>query len=267
MNMTKRGRLPAALLGVFCTIALVACGQGAGPGGIKGMLERLEPLVAECHGRINGYGSLDGSATGRGEKSLIDQRLRGIDQLADQVAACGGTMKVVLFGGRSEAEGATLGEAEFPTSSGTETARLIAANKVEEGLLTEVEQTLPAALKEVDPNGTNVMAQWELARQFAEQVPAGRLYVQLETDGIQTVPPVMMNTPGFTKAAAHKAAEEVAIPDLSGADVRIAGVGRTSGDRPPSTEKVEAMTAFYETACGRTGASTGLATTDYTTGG
>jgi len=230
------------------------------------MLSRLKPLVADCHGPIDAYDALDGSATGR-DKTLIDQRLHAVGALADQAAACGGTMKVVLFGGRSGAEGATLGEARFPTSSGTETARLIQANEAEEGLLSEVSEALPRALEEVDPNGTDVLSQLELARQFAEQLPAGRLYVQLETDGIQTVKPVVMNTPSFTKEAARKAAGRVTLPDLSGANVRIAGIGLTSGTRRPTTERVEALTEFYELAvCHRSGASQCLVTTDYTAG-
>lgn len=262
--MSKKSKFAVALLAVVCAIAITACGE-TGSGGVAGMLQHLKPLAANCHGPDEIYVGDDGSTTGRGDATLTEARLGLIRDAADQAAACGGVMKVVLFG-RSEAESSTLGEAEFPTSSGTETARLIQANKVEEGLLSEIEDGLPSALKEVDPKGTDVLSQLELARQFSEQVPAGHLYVVLATDGIQTVKPVVMNTPGFTPAAARKAAAQVSSPDLSGATVQIAGIGQTSGARRPTTEHVEALTTFYEETCTRTGASECLVTTDYTTG-
>jgi hypothetical protein len=265
--MNKQSKVASGLLALVCALAVAACGQSGSPSGIAGMLQHLKPLTGNCGGKsINAYDGVDGSATGRGNETLISGRLQAVHDLADQVAACGGFLKVVLFSS-SQAENATLGEAEFPTSSGTETARLIAANKVEEDLLAEVEETLPKALREVNPNGTDVLSQLQLAREFARQRPTGQLYVQLETDGINTVKPVVMNTPSFTPVAAHAAAQRVALPDLSGATVRIFGLGQTTSAKRPSTQRIDALTTFYELACRRAHAASCLATTDYTTGG
>jgi hypothetical protein len=263
--MKKQIRYAGALLAVVCAIALAACGQTGAAEGVAGMLQHLKPLVANCHGPDDTYVADDGSATGRGDPALTAERIGLIRATADQAAACGGVMKVVLFG-RTEAESSTLGEAEFPTSSGTETARLIQADKVEEKLIDEIEGALPTALKEVDPKGTDVLSQLELARQFAEETASGHLVVVIGTDGIQTVGPVVMNTPDLTLAAAREAAAHVSPPDLSGATVQIAGIGKTSGTRRPTTEHVEAMTAFYEATCDHTGATKCLVTTDYKKG-
>jgi hypothetical protein len=262
--MWKRNKVVGGVLGMLCIIAVAACGQTGGSGGIAGMLSHERALVTNCHGPDVTYFGDDGSTTGRDDPALSEERFGLIRAAADQAAACGGLMKVVLFG-RSEAESATLGEADFPTSSGTETARLIEANKVEEGLLAEIEEGMPKALEEVNPAGTDVLSQMELARQFAEQAPAGHLDVYLATDGIQTVSPVIMNTPEFTKAAAHEAAEAVDLPSLSGATVQIAGIGRSSGSRRPATARVEAMTTFYEQVCHRI-ATKCLVTTGYASG-
>jgi hypothetical protein len=260
--------LPVPVLLVPCLMALSACGVGTSTGatgGVAGTLAILKPLAAECSGEVNAYAGLDASATGRGNSSLLDERLDALRDLADRAAACGGYMKVVAFSS-SAAETFTLGEAEFPTDSGTETARLLQAGKTEETLLDEVGADLPQGLKQLNPNGTDVLAQLTLARQVQEQRPEGKLTVQLETDGISTTRPVVMNTPSFTAGAARAAAARVEMPDLDGAAVRIVGIGRTTGDRRPSSERIAALTLFYELACRRSGAEC-LVTTDYTTGG
>jgi hypothetical protein len=251
-----------------CLFAISACGVGTSTGatgGVAGILATLKPLAEECDGPVNAYAGLDASATGRGNPSLTSDRLDALRDLADQAAACGGYMKVVAFSSGA-AETFTLGEAEFPRESGTETARLIEAGKAEDGLLSEVEDSLPESLRGLDSHGTDVLAQLTLARQVQAQRPDGKLLVQLETDGISTTRPVVMNTPEFTEDAARAAAEQVPMPDLAGAEVRIVGIGRTTGDKPPTSTRIAALTLFYQLACQRSGAHC-LVTTDYTTGG
>jgi hypothetical protein len=268
--MTKFIKPPAVAVvaAILCLLLVTACGLKAGtgaPGGVAGTLARLEPLTASCNGEINAYDGVDASASGRGDPSLFASRLQALKDMADQAAACGGYMKAVAFSS-SAAETFTLGEAEFPTSSGTETARLIEANKAEDGLLGEVEDNLSKALRQLNPNGTDALAQLTLAKQFEAQRPSGKLDVQLETDGIATTKPVVMNTPAFTAQTARAAARRVTLPKLDGASVRIAGIGQTTGTRRLSTVRTNALTTFYELACRRTGAEC-LITTDYTRGG
>jgi len=268
MTMTKQIKsIAAAGVVIPCLLFLAACGLQASTGasgGVAGTLARLEPLTANCHGPVNAYDGVDVSVSGR-KPTLIRNRLQAAHDLADQVAACGGYMKVVAFS-NGAAETFTLGEAQFPTSSGTETARLIQANNAETDLLNEVEDTLPKALRQLHAGGTDVLAQLTLARQFAEQRPGGKLYVELATDGISTTKPVVMNTPDFTKKAARLAAEHALLPKLASASVRIVGVGQTAGAKRPSTTRINALTTFYELACRRSGADCQV-TTDYTTGG
>lgn len=264
--MTKISRIYASVAIVGCMIVIAACGQAGGPGGVAGTLQRLEPLAAECDGPVTGYVEIDGSVSGRGDETLTAERLGALGHLADRVAACGGVLRVVLFG-RSVSEEARLGEAEFAKSSGTEAARLIAAQKLEEGLRVEVEESLPRALEEVRPDGTDLVSTFESAEDFARQRPGGALYVQIDSDDISTVEPVKMNTAKFTPGAARDAAGSLSLPDLSGAHMEFLGVGRSSGARRPSTEKVRALTVFDETACRRMHATSCDASSDYVTGG
>ncbi len=226
------------------------------------MLARLKPLIANCDGPINVYAGDDASASGRGDLTLTENRSQALHDLADQAAACGGYMKVVSFSSNA-AETFPLGEAEFPTSSSTETARLIQANNAESQLLGEVDDNLPEALRELNANGTDVLAQLTLAQQFEAQRQDGSLYIAILSDGINTVKPVVMNTPSFSVQAARAAANQVFVPELADASVRIIGIGQSTGVKRPSTARINALTTFYELVCQRTGADC-LVATEYT---
>lgn len=256
------------MVALVCMVAIATgCGlqAGAGAGGVAGVLAKLQPLADDCDGPVNGYVAIDFSASGRGDHVLLDERLRALESTADQVVACGGYLKVVAFSS-SAAETFTLGEETFPTSSGTENARLIQGHDAEGELLGEVNDNVAAAEHHVDSHGSDVLSQLGLAAQYQAQRGEGSLHVDLFTDGISTTKPVLMNTPEFTDTVARSSASQVDLPDLSGAQVQIAGIGRSAGKRQLLAYRIEAITDFYDLACDRARASC-LVTTDYTRGG
>ena len=55
------------------------------------------------------------------------------------------------------------------------------------------------------------------------------------------------------------------MPDLSGANVTIAGIGKVKGQAPP-TKIVDRVKAFYQALCERTGAERCSVVTDFTAG-
>ena len=220
-------RVSAGVVMLSAGITLAACetvGTNPDAPGAAGALARLKPLVESCEGPINGYGGLDISASAVGDEDLLADRLAEIEGMVNQVAACGGYVKIVAFAS-SVTDTVTVGEQTFPTEFGTENARLIEADKGVQALIGEVEQNIAGAIDQAAPGGTDVLAQLELARQFQAQRGDGTLYVQLATDGIATTKPVRMSTPDFTLDVAGQAAETVPVPDLTGAMVRIAGIG------------------------------------------
>ncbi|MGH9166081.1 MAG: hypothetical protein ACRDZW_11320, partial [Acidimicrobiales bacterium] len=73
------------------------------------------------------------------------------------------------------------------------------------------------------------------------------------TDGIATSP-VDLNRADLDATGAAALALPIATPDLGGADVTFAGVGRPAGALPP-TIYVDALKAFYMAACQRSGAT------------
>lgn len=266
----RHGAGPAWLMCLVVPLmaaAVLGCGvEPTNPhaDGAAGALARMKPLMKNCSGPTNGYFALDFSGTGR-DAELLKARLQALQDMSDQVAACGGFLKVIGFAA-SAADTVTLGEKELPTTFGTENARLIKAGKTIEELMEEVKDQLPAALKETNAGATDVLAQFELARQYQQQRGTGTLFVGVASDGIATARPIRMNTPAFTEAVARVAAERVRVPDLAGARVHFHGLGKTAGDKEPSTERIAALKTFYDVYCARTRAAC-LVTTDYTKGG
>jgi hypothetical protein len=255
---------------VISALALAACGTQAvgSAGGIAGVLAHLRPLEKTCHGPLNGFFDDDISGSGRGSQPLADARLSELRDLTNRVAACDGDMQANAFSS-SAADSITLGEAAFPQTSGTDTARLIGANNAANRFLETVEGSLTTAMREVSPAGTDVLSQLVLAKQFQAQHESGTLEAEIVTDGIATAGPVYMETPKFTVLVAEADARRVEVPDLAGARVRIVGIGRSAGlgfGHLPA-ERIAAMTRFYEIACQRTGAAGCLVTTDYSHGG
>jgi hypothetical protein len=259
--------MAAALLAIAVLAACETASTNPEAAGAAGALARLKPLAENCDGPVNGYAGLDVSASAQGDDDLIAARLAEIENVVNQVAACGGHVKVIAFAS-SATDTTTLGERMFAAEFGTENARLIQGDREAKELMEEIEEGVPGAIEQAAPGGTDVLAQLELARQFQAQRGEGALYVALATDGIATTGGLRMNTPRFTVEAAEEAGGRVQVPDIAGATVRIAGVGQKAGDgsQQLSTARVTALVRFHEIACERTGASC-LVTTDYAYGG
>lgn len=74
------------------------------------------------------------------------------------------------------------------------------------------------------------------------------------TDGVQSHDPNLA-TAELTAASASRFVDAAGpVPDLSGIELLVAGVGRVSGAKPP-TSYVNGLVAFYDEACRRSGAA------------
>lgn len=263
--------LLALALGLVGAAALAGCGSlGAvgATGGIASYLPHMQRLAHECHGPLNGLDDFDFSGSAIGNGTLLATREQALEGLTLEVAACGGYVQALGFS-KSAADAEPLGEVAFPSAgSGTETARLIAARKTALQFLAKVHQAIPTAMKAVGPAGTDVLAQLQLAAQFEQQHSGTPLHLTIATDGIATAGPIHMDGAGFTVAVAEQAARQVAVPSLAGATVKFIGIGKTAaaGSDQLSTERVDALLAFYRTACSRTGAASCSVVTDYAQG-
>ena len=104
--------------------------------------------------------------------------------------------------------------------------------------------SLEEGLRSADP-----VAQLRAARDFSDELgPGDAVFVLIETSGLTRL------TAPLTKATAVKLARHVSVPDLRGATVTFAGLGRVGAGPPPSTATIDALRTYFETVCRRTGA-------------
>jgi len=152
----------------------------------------------------------------------------------------------------------------------TENARLNRVPSMVDEAIATINANYPTVLQVVQSQGTDVLAQFQLAHEYITQLNAGSNTYQLQlvliTDGIQNEG-ITLNTPDLTAAVAQSLAEKVNVGSLKPAHIAITGIGRVvEGHRPP-TSYVDALKTFYTTVCGRaTDPSNCSITTDYTQG-
>ncbi|MGH2554983.1 MAG: hypothetical protein ACRDHO_04610, partial [Actinomycetota bacterium] len=114
-----------------------------------------------------------------------------------------------------------------------------------------VRYTIEEALASTPPGGPSAPLGALLhARRVARQVHDRPIAIYLVTDGLEneSVKLIRKLSPGTAEQLADRID---LIPDLSGAALIIAGIGRTAG-RPLRTKYVEALMTFWERICTRT---------------
>ncbi len=248
MSNTK---IPIAAL----LMGLLAILSGCGTSTAGGTLGSLRSLAATCpKGKhVAGYSADDVSQNSRSD-ALSAERLPEIRGLATFTAVCGGSLQVVAFSA-SDAGTQTLYSGALQPSGATLNSRLLKVPAIVDGVMKAVNAGLPNALATMPGNATDVLAQFTLMSQFAEQLgPRYRLYGDVLTTGLQTTGAAITNV-DLTEAAAVDLAKRVPMPSLPGAVVVVSGIGRVASGPPAPSGYVQALIDFYSAACGRTKAA------------
>lgn len=246
--MTARKILPIAAAATACA-TLSACG-GTGAVGHLGDLKRVAD-TCPAHGDAAAYVAWDVRRSLRRPR-ITAARLDSLDRTAERVAACGGALRVVAFG-PTAASTARLYDGELRPIGATENARLLRVPHLVDQVQEDVRRRLPGVLAEVSGQGADPVSQLAAAEQFRRQLGAGyALRVVIETSGFGRGVP-----DGSSQLAA-----DVSVPDLRGADVIVAGLGKVGRGAPTPTPIVESLRSFYAQLCRRAHARTCLAITD-----
>ena len=228
---------------------LTACGTA----GAVTQLGELKRVAGTCanHAHVAAYVAWDARRALRGRR-IAAARLESLEKTAEKVAACGGALRVVAFG-PTAASTARLYDGELRPRGATENARLLRVPHLVTQVREHVEQALPSALAELSGRGADPLSQFTAAEQFRRQLgPGYALHVVIETSGFVR---------GFDAASADLTTNE-AVPDLRGADVVVAGIGKAGRAGPTPSSVVEALRRFYGRICERTHANSCLVITD-----
>mgnify|MGYP001240063807 CR=1 FL=1 len=255
-NTVQRALL-AGTLAAAAVVSLAGCDGSTAPG----ELGVNQQILASCPDgvRLNTVVHEDASGSGSSEE-ITAQRLSIIETLARRTAVCGGTFTVSAYSAGSAAT-APIYSGELTMPGATDDARLRRVPDAVDQVMREITRNWNDALASVPGGGTDVAGMWRLAAEQQAQAGDGYqlVYVNL-TDGLDNLSG--QNIAALSPADAAAAAADMALPELPGAEVTIAGLGRVNGD-PLSSSSVDALVAFYEAACERTGAESCLAVTDW----
>ncbi|WP_160050471.1 hypothetical protein [Nocardiopsis sp. FR4] len=258
---SRRARLMAAAAAAGAVMfAASACGLLDDAPDPAVMAEH-QAMLANCQDTAPGSLVLvDGTGSSNTE-AITAERLDAIEHIARQTAVCSGYLRVAVFSSSSAATTALYDGALHPHGA-TDNARIRRVPALIEDVIPGIREGYEPAMAELPGGGSDILGMLRLGEEFAGQLSTDyHLELYLFSDGFHNVG----HKPGSEALSLEEAealAAETTMPDLSGASVTVAGIGRVAGDPVPS-DVVEGLVFYYQALCAQTGAEECLAVTDF----
>lgn len=259
MTYNNLARTLAAIT-LLCTasIGLSGCGTTA-----PGELGQNQRLLETCSPdtKVNSVIQWDGTNSGRTDQIDMD-RLKIVEEVARKTAVCNGHLTASVF---SAGSGATVtvydGELNLPGS--TENSRLRRVPDAVAEIMHHIRGSYAQAIASLPSGGTDINGLYRLASEQQAQLGDGyQLNFLILTDGFHNLSGVVLDNQELSPEQAVMLADQVNVPELPGAVITVAGLGRVAGEAAPS-ELVEGLVAYYDRLCENTGAASCLSVTDW----
>jgi hypothetical protein len=254
------GRASLLLTATAATVALAAgCGTNSSP---ATTLAHDKATLAACdssHAPAS-FVAVDGTGSSA-DKATLAERLKAIESIVRTTAICSGYLRVIVFSSSNVAT-TVLFDGSLTQPGATTNARLLRVPKAVASVMDTIQKGYAPAVKGLDKRGSDILGQYTNAAQWIGQLGGSdRLHLYLLTDGFETEHFHFYVHPP-TPAEATVLAQRVTMPQLPGAEVVVAGLGREVGPAAPSTV-VDGLRAFYQAVCHRTGAARCVSVSDY----
>jgi hypothetical protein len=255
----------ALLLAGMMTVVAAAtgCSAGSSPGGELG---EDQQLLAQCDPAAPPASFVQIDATGSSNTdAILGERMAAIESVVRRTAVCSGYLRVIVFTASSAAT-AALFDGQLRLDGATDNAKLKRVPELVSSTMDQIKQAYGPAVAGLSGRGSDITAQLRLASEWIGQLGGSyQLNLYLFTDGFQNVG-VDLGARALSRQEAEALANQAAVPQLSGASVVVAGLGRVAGN-PPSSSVVEGLVAYYDALCRKTTAAECRAVTDYATEG
>ncbi|WP_033106695.1 hypothetical protein [Microbacterium profundi] len=235
-----------AALALTSVLLLASCA------GAHGTAEADQQLAASCPAKsiasttaIDVSGSFQSDSVHTGTLDAIAIEVR-------RTAICGGHLRAFAF---ASSTGATmmLYDGDLIVDAPTENAQLRKAGKLADQTLATITEHYDRALTDVTGYGSDPLGMLALFQQTNTAYPGHALTNVLVTDGALNIGIDPTSVPNAD--AARALADQQQVPDLSGAELSIIGIGKQGTGELPSSV-IANLTAFWEQICRNTGAST-----------
>jgi hypothetical protein len=192
---------------------------------------------------------VDGSAT-QNDPELIAEQVDVVTSVAQQTSDECGRLRVERFRG-SASDVDTVLDRDVTPEGATDSNRDRNRDELLAEVRQEVEQGLAASAAQGGSDPVGAMGRG--ARLLGQEEREHRQLIMV-TDGIQSSEPNLA-TEELTVASASSFVDQAGtLPDLTGIDLVVTGVGRVTGPQPPSSY-INGLVAFYEEVCARSGAA------------
>ncbi|MCP2264627.1 hypothetical protein APR03_001965 [Promicromonospora thailandica] len=258
----KRSQKPAVVaapIALLLVAALAACGVGS----THGELAENQEILASCDPVAAPASSVEIDGTGSSASSEIAaERMAAVEGIVRRTAICSGHLRVQVFSASSAAT-ATIFDQPLRLDGATDNAKLKRVPQIVEETMAEIRAAYEPAVAALPGGGSDITAQYRLAAEWARQLDGdAHLHLYIFTDGFQNVGGVKLGKKALSEQEATSLAEKTSVPELAGASVAVAGLGRVAGS-PPSSEVVEGLVSLYDALCAKTGAENCLSVTEY----
>jgi len=247
---------------VVLTAITSACGASSSP---QGELAENQQILATCDPAAPpaSFIQLDGTDSNN-SAAIAEERMAAIEPIVQETAVCSGHLRIVAFSVSSAAT-AVLFDGPLHLDGATDNARLKRVPALVSHVMGEIKKEYEPAIAALPLGGSDVTAMYRLAGEWIDQLgDPFRLRLYLFTDGIQNVG-VDLGSQILTDQAATELADTFDVPQLLGASVTVAGLGRVAGPPLPSA-LVEGLISFYNALCKRAKAAHCVSVTDYSVG-
>lgn len=254
----SRTPVVALLVAVFLLLTLAACSQPSLPG----QLGQLQQIAKTCPSgkKLAVQVAVDDTGSSATD-SIRSQRITLIKAIAQRALVCGGGHLQLMRFSDSSAGAAVVFDEELPTLPGaTQTAQLRRAPAELERLDAAIDQAMSAA-PGLSQRGSDVAGQLRLAGEYRSSLGDGYLLdAYMLTDGEQNVSTDLVGAASSGQDMAALA-QTIDVPNLAGASLTFAGIGRTAGD-PVGSATANGLVTFYKALCAKTAAATCTVVTD-----
>jgi hypothetical protein len=257
-NNLVRGII-AVILMLGSVPGLTACDAPPSPG----ELGENQQILASCPAgkKLDTLIEWDGT-TSNASTDTNNERLQIVRQLARRTAVCGGRLTISVFS-TSSGSTATVYDGDFALPGATDNARLRHVPDAVEAAMAKVRNNLAPAIASLPTGGTDINGIYRLAGEQQAQLGDNyQLLFILLTDGMNNLGGVVLDGNALSTEQASALADQVPVPQLPGAQITVAGLGRLADGSAPS-DLVAGLVAYYDRLCVRTGAASCLSVTDW----
>lgn len=255
--------LLAMLVALIAVVLLSSCGSNSSPATTLAEHQRILASCDQAHPPASWIG-IDGSGSSAAE-NIVKERMAAIESIVRETAVCSGYLKVIVFSSSSTAT-TTLFDGSLQQRGATANAQLRRVPKAVDATMAAIREAYGPAVAGLDQRSSDITGQYRLAGEWLRQLGSNyTLHLILLSDGFHNEG-VDLATQALDSQQAKALAEQVPVPQLPGATVVVAGLGRVAGPPPPSNI-VEGLVAYYDALCHRTAAQSCLSVSDYQAAG